>query len=175
LGLFGPKGAEIGTYRTTFVYQGPFKKDSSTGSRVINEVVLEGEFSEVPHSLARCRRGCLMYKRATTLSSVHKKHNTRQCEHPSSGVPGSIGVGRSGLSLLTWKRNFANFSRRLLGHEKRVGVFSTPTRSGNRGYSVGYYGGGTRSQVPRVSPCARCAGTALAPTSICSKVPFPFW
>src|SRR5215217_1215339 len=41
LGLFGPKGAEIGTYRTTFVYQGPFKEDSSTGSRVINEVVLE--------------------------------------------------------------------------------------------------------------------------------------
>jgi len=40
LGLFGPKGAEIGTYRTTFVYQGPFKEDSSTGSRVINEVVL---------------------------------------------------------------------------------------------------------------------------------------
>jgi hypothetical protein len=40
LGLFGPKGAEIGTYRTTFVYQGPFNKDASTGSRVINEVVL---------------------------------------------------------------------------------------------------------------------------------------
>ncbi len=35
-----PKGAEIGTYTTTFVYQGPFKKDSSTGSPVINEVVL---------------------------------------------------------------------------------------------------------------------------------------
>jgi hypothetical protein len=43
----GPKGAEIGTYTTTFVYQGPFKKDSSTGFRVINEVVLEDEFSEV--------------------------------------------------------------------------------------------------------------------------------
>ena len=38
--MFGPKGAEIGTYTTTFVYQGPFKKDSSTGSPVINEVVL---------------------------------------------------------------------------------------------------------------------------------------
>ena len=31
----------------TFVYQGPFKKDSSTGFRVINEVVLEGAFPEV--------------------------------------------------------------------------------------------------------------------------------
>ena len=31
----------------TFVYQGPFKKNSSTGFRVINEVVLEGEFCEL--------------------------------------------------------------------------------------------------------------------------------
>jgi hypothetical protein len=38
--VFGPKGAEIGIYITTLVYQGPFKKDSSTGARVINEVVL---------------------------------------------------------------------------------------------------------------------------------------
>jgi hypothetical protein len=30
----------MGTYRTTFAYQGPFKKDASTGSRVNNEVVL---------------------------------------------------------------------------------------------------------------------------------------
>ena len=45
--MFGPKGAEIGGYRTTFVYQGPFKKVSSIGSRVINEVVLEEEFREV--------------------------------------------------------------------------------------------------------------------------------
>src|SRR5215204_576510 len=37
----GPKGAETGTYTMTFVYQGPFKKNSSTGFRVINEVVLE--------------------------------------------------------------------------------------------------------------------------------------
>src|SRR5918994_3052679 len=36
----GPKGAESGTYTTTFVYQVPFKKDASTGFRVINEVVL---------------------------------------------------------------------------------------------------------------------------------------
>src|SRR5918992_4971372 len=41
----GPKGAEIGTYTTTFVYQGPFQKDSSTGFRVVNEVVLEGRRS----------------------------------------------------------------------------------------------------------------------------------
>ena len=45
LELLGPKGTEIGTYRTTFVYQGPFKEDSSTDSRVIIEVVLEGVFS----------------------------------------------------------------------------------------------------------------------------------
>jgi hypothetical protein len=41
LGFFGPKGAETGTYTTTFVYQGPFKKNSFTGFEVINEVVLE--------------------------------------------------------------------------------------------------------------------------------------
>ena len=29
--------------------------------------------------------------------SVHKKHNTRRYEHPSSGVPGSIGVGICGI------------------------------------------------------------------------------
>ena len=41
--MFGPKGAEIGTYRAAFVYQGSFRKDFSTDSRVINEVVLEGK------------------------------------------------------------------------------------------------------------------------------------
>jgi len=41
-----------------------------------------------------------MYKRATTPSSVHKKHNTRRYEHPSSGVSGSIGVWRSGFPYL---------------------------------------------------------------------------
>jgi hypothetical protein len=56
LGLFGPKGAEIGTYRTTFVYQGPFKEDSSTGSRVINEVVLEEEFSKIGRSREECTK-----------------------------------------------------------------------------------------------------------------------
>ena len=40
LGVFGPKGAEIRTYGAAFVYQEPFRKDFSTGSRVINEVVL---------------------------------------------------------------------------------------------------------------------------------------
>jgi hypothetical protein len=55
-----PKGAEIGTYTTTFVYQGPFKKDSSTGSPVINEVVLErlSEKGYEPRSergFGRCR------------------------------------------------------------------------------------------------------------------------
>jgi hypothetical protein len=44
---FGPKSDKIGAHRGAFVYQETFKKDSSTASRVINEVVLEGEFSEV--------------------------------------------------------------------------------------------------------------------------------
>jgi hypothetical protein len=39
---FGPKSDKIGAHRGAFVYQEPFKKDSSTASRVINEVVLEG-------------------------------------------------------------------------------------------------------------------------------------
>jgi hypothetical protein len=38
---FGPKSDKIGAHRGAFVYQEPFKKDSSTASRVINEVVLE--------------------------------------------------------------------------------------------------------------------------------------
>jgi hypothetical protein len=37
---FGPKSDKIGAHRGAFVYQEPFKKDSSTASRVINEVVL---------------------------------------------------------------------------------------------------------------------------------------
>ena len=45
--MLGSKGAEIGTYGTPLVYQEPFKRDSSIGSRVINEVVLEEEFREV--------------------------------------------------------------------------------------------------------------------------------
>ena len=32
---------QIGAYRAAFVYQGPFKKEFSTASRVVNEVVLE--------------------------------------------------------------------------------------------------------------------------------------
>jgi hypothetical protein len=40
LGLFGPRSDKIGVYRVTFVRQGPFKKDFSTGTRVTNEVVL---------------------------------------------------------------------------------------------------------------------------------------
>src|SRR5215218_2408933 len=39
--------------------------------------------------------GRLMYIRTTTLNSVHKKHKTRRYEHPSTGVPGSIGMERS--------------------------------------------------------------------------------
>jgi hypothetical protein len=37
---FRAKSAEIGFYGAAFVYQGPFEKVFSTGSRVINEVVL---------------------------------------------------------------------------------------------------------------------------------------
>jgi hypothetical protein len=44
---FGPKSDKIGAHRGAFVYQETFKKDSSTASRVINEVVLEGMFSAV--------------------------------------------------------------------------------------------------------------------------------
>jgi hypothetical protein len=51
-----------------------------------------------------------MYTGHEPAKPVHKKHNTRRYEHPSSGVAGSIGVGRSGLSLLTWKRNSAKFA-----------------------------------------------------------------
>src|SRR5215211_862996 len=40
LGLLGPKSGKIGAYRAASVYQGLFKKGLSTGSRVINEVVL---------------------------------------------------------------------------------------------------------------------------------------
>ena len=47
---FGPKSDKIGAHRGAFVYQEPFKKDSSTASRVINEVVLEIKFSEVRRS-----------------------------------------------------------------------------------------------------------------------------
>ena len=37
---FGPKSDKIWAHRGAFIYQEPFKKDSSTASRVINEVVL---------------------------------------------------------------------------------------------------------------------------------------
>jgi hypothetical protein len=47
LGLFGPKSGKIGVYKAAFIYQEPFKEDFSAGSPAINEVVLEGEFSEV--------------------------------------------------------------------------------------------------------------------------------
>ena len=50
------EGAEIGTYRATFVYQGPFKKDASTGSRVINEVVLGTSVNKGKKRNDRARR-----------------------------------------------------------------------------------------------------------------------
>src|SRR5215211_3715003 len=51
LGLFGPNSDKIAVYKAAFAYQGPFRKDFSTGSPVINEVVLEGVFSEVVASI----------------------------------------------------------------------------------------------------------------------------
>jgi hypothetical protein len=47
LELIGPKSDKIGAHRATFAYQGTIKKGFSTGFRVINKVVLEGDFSEV--------------------------------------------------------------------------------------------------------------------------------
>ena len=46
--LFGPKGSEIGifTERLLSTPQGPLKKSISTGSGVINEVVLEKLFGK---------------------------------------------------------------------------------------------------------------------------------
>src|SRR5215204_6016843 len=44
--LFGAKIDKIAVYKAAFAYQGAFRKDFSTGSPVINEVVLEGGFSE---------------------------------------------------------------------------------------------------------------------------------
>jgi hypothetical protein len=46
LGLFGPKSDKIAVYKAAFAYQGPFRKDFSTGSPVINEVVLGPERAE---------------------------------------------------------------------------------------------------------------------------------
>jgi hypothetical protein len=50
VGKFGPKSDKIGAHRGAFVYQEPFKKDSSIASRVINEVVLVEEFCELRHN-----------------------------------------------------------------------------------------------------------------------------
>ena len=56
---FGPKSDKIGAHRGAFVYQEPFKKDSSTASRVINEVVLgtgvnRGKIGGRGESYSRC-------------------------------------------------------------------------------------------------------------------------
>jgi hypothetical protein len=45
LGVFGPKSGKIGLYKAALIYQGPFKEGFSAGSPVINEVVLELDFS----------------------------------------------------------------------------------------------------------------------------------
>ena len=47
LGLFGPKSDKIELYIAALLYLDPLKESVSTESPAINEVVLEGEFSEV--------------------------------------------------------------------------------------------------------------------------------
>src|SRR5215218_63939 len=60
LGLFGPKSDKIAVYKAAFAYQGAFRKDFSTGSPVINEVVLGCSFlscsTNISLSLSRSRR-----------------------------------------------------------------------------------------------------------------------
>jgi hypothetical protein len=70
LGLFGPKAAEIRTYRTTSVYHKPFKKDSSTGSRAINEVVLDGSSATIKQGVVRTRTRLLSEARGMPYSEV---------------------------------------------------------------------------------------------------------
>jgi hypothetical protein len=53
LGLFGPKSDKIAVYKAAFAYQGPFRKDFSTGSPVINEVVLGTQVNNSPYAEAR--------------------------------------------------------------------------------------------------------------------------
>jgi hypothetical protein len=50
---FRAKSAEIGFYGAAFVYQGPFEKVFSTGSRVINEVVLGTSVNKVQTPMYR--------------------------------------------------------------------------------------------------------------------------
>src|SRR5215217_3495397 len=40
-------------YRATFVYQGPFKKEYSTASRVVNEVILGTRVNKIPFGYLR--------------------------------------------------------------------------------------------------------------------------
>jgi hypothetical protein len=47
LHLFGSKSDKIGAHRGAFIYHEPLKKDFSIGSLVINEVVLELDFSHL--------------------------------------------------------------------------------------------------------------------------------
>jgi hypothetical protein len=50
------KSYKIEIYRAALVYYGPLKKSVSTNSRVINEVVLEEEFSEIGRSREECTK-----------------------------------------------------------------------------------------------------------------------
>jgi hypothetical protein len=57
----------------------------------------------------RCRRGCLMYTRATPAKPVHKKHNTRRYGLPSSRRPWPIGSAASLIPPRAWNNDSRKF------------------------------------------------------------------
>src|SRR5688572_29627112 len=78
---FGPKSDKIWAHRGAFIYQEPFKKDSSTASRVINEVVLG---TGVKIALAAAYfHGFGVARRGPWVTSVNKP--PADVPHPSSG------------------------------------------------------------------------------------------
>src|SRR5215207_1719917 len=79
--------------------------------------------SDLRFALSRCRRGYLMYKRATTPSSVHKKHNTQRYGHRRR--PWSIGPGLRRLS--------GNFALLAFSELRRLGILrSSHSRSSRK-------------------------------------------
>jgi hypothetical protein len=91
---FGPKSDKIGAHRGAFVYQETFKKDSSTASRVINEVVLEEEFSEV--HLKGCAKSdelVILWPSSAALSSRLMSSTARLSS--TAGFPAAAATPRS--------------------------------------------------------------------------------
>jgi hypothetical protein len=72
LGLLGPKSAQIGAYRASFVYCEPRKKAFSTGSRGINEVVLGACPLYTAHQLLRLGLDLIEIGRESTVVEVHR-------------------------------------------------------------------------------------------------------